>query len=284
MNRATEWRLERARRVAAVYAENPKLAALVVAGSVGTGRADELSDTELDLYWDQPPTDEDRRSVIERVQGEIVYYMPLEDDEWSDAYLVDGLKIEVSSFLVPTIDRYVADVMERYDTATEKQLRFAALQHSIPLHGEDLVHTWRERIAPYPDQLAENLIREHVGFWGWGLVELCVERGDLLLGYNMLTKVQLDILVVLLALNRTYLAHPRGKWLIHVCEGMRIKPARLAERMLFALRQGSLEGAREMDGVISETLALVEREFAQIDLTDIRRNLSLRRPRVGPAA
>lgn len=282
MNQASEWRLERARRVSAAYAENPKLAALVVAGSVGRGWADEWSDTELDLFWFESPTDEDRKQVLERLNGEPVYYYALEGDEWSDAYFVDGLKFEISSFLVSTIDRYITDVVERYDAAVEKQLRLAALQNSLPLHGGDRVQAWRAQIARYPDRLAENVIRENIDFGGWDSVELCFVRGDLLLAYNLLAKVQIQVLAVLLAVNRTYLAHPRGKWLAHTCDGMRFKPERLAERMLFALCVGAVEGAREMDGVIEETFALVEREFPMIDLTNIKRDVRFRRPRVGP--
>jgi hypothetical protein len=44
------WRLAQAGRAAQAYAFNQKLAALTVAGSVGTGLADRFSDLELDCY------------------------------------------------------------------------------------------------------------------------------------------------------------------------------------------------------------------------------------------
>lgn len=277
MNYHSEWRLEKGKQVAAVYAANPKLRALVVAGSVGRGWADEWSDIELDLFWNEPPTDADRKGVIQQAHGTIVYYFPLEGDEWSDAYFVDGLKFEISSFLVSTLDEYVSAVIERYDDAVEKQLRLAALQNSIPLHGADLIHQWRARIADYPDALAEKIIRENIDLGGWDSVEFSFARGDLLLAYDLMSKVQKQILTVLLALNRTYMGHPRGKWLATFAEGMAYKPARLAERMQFALQQGSVQGAREMDAVIEEAFALVEQHFPQIDLTDIKRDMRFRR-------
>ncbi len=46
-NPESEWRLEKGKRVAALCAQNPKLRALVVAGSVARGWADEWSDLEL---------------------------------------------------------------------------------------------------------------------------------------------------------------------------------------------------------------------------------------------
>lgn len=280
MNHESEWRLEKGKQVAALYAKNPKLAALVVAGSVGRGWADEWSDIELDLFWNEPPTDDDRKSVIEAAAGTIAYYFPLEDGEWSDAYFVDELKFEISSFLVSTLEQFIADVVEKYDDAMEKQLRLAALQNSIVLHGDDLIQRWRVKIVNYPDALAEKIIRDNIDFGGWNSVEFAFARGDLLMAYDLMTKAQKQTLTVLLALNRTYMGHPRGKWLQHFAEGMKYKPTRLAERILYALREGNVQGAREMDGVIEEIFDLVEQQFPQIDLTEIKHDVRFRRKRV----
>jgi len=280
MNHQTQWRLGKAKQIAALYAQNPKLCALVVAGSVARGWADEWSDVELDLFWNEPPTDDDRKRVIAAVNGEIEYYFPLEGFEWSDAYLVDGLKVEVSSFLAATIDELIRVVIQEYDTDTDKQLRFAALQNSIPLHGAEQIAAWRAKLAHYPDELVCRVIAENIEFGGWNSVEMLFERGDILLAYDLLVKTQKQVLAVLLALNRMWMAHPRGKWLVQVADAMKYKPARLAERMMFALRDGSVQGAREMHAVIEETFALVEKHFPDMDLTAAKREARFRRARI----
>ena len=48
---------------------NPKLAALTVAGSVGSGLADGFSDLELDCYWSSAPGDADRTGPINALGG-----------------------------------------------------------------------------------------------------------------------------------------------------------------------------------------------------------------------
>lgn len=277
MNYDSQWRLELGKRAAAIYAQNHKLAALVVAGSVGRGWADEWSDIELDLFWHEPPTDDDRKSVIQALNGALVYYYPLEEDEWSDAYFVDGLKFEVSSFLASTLGRYIADVIENHDTATEKHLRLAALQNSIPLVGTDLIQGWRASIAAYPEPVAEKIIRDNIDFGGWNSVEFAFARGDLLMAYDLMAKTQKQVMTVLLALNRIYMGHPRGKWLRQFADAMRFKPANLAERLLFALRAGSVEGAQSMNSVLAETFDLVADQFPHIDLTDIKKDVWFRR-------
>ena len=65
------WRLALAERAARAYASNQKLAALTVAGSVGTGLADRFSDLELDCYWFDPPGDLDRSGPVHVLGGEL---------------------------------------------------------------------------------------------------------------------------------------------------------------------------------------------------------------------
>ncbi len=61
---------------------------------------------------------------------------------------------------------------------------------------------------------------------------------------------------------------------------MNIKPARLAERMMFALREGSVHGARELHGVMEDTFALVEQQFPEMDIAEAKRDARFRRARV----
>jgi hypothetical protein len=84
----TTWRLDVARRVAAVYAGNPKVAATAAVGSVGSGIADEWSDLELDIYWHAPPSDEDRRRPIDVLGGHVEQSWPYSerDEEWGEEY------------------------------------------------------------------------------------------------------------------------------------------------------------------------------------------------------
>ncbi len=59
VNPHVAWRMAVARRAARPYRQNPKLAAMTVAGSVGAGIADQFSDLELDCYWSAAPSDAD---------------------------------------------------------------------------------------------------------------------------------------------------------------------------------------------------------------------------------
>lgn len=66
-NEPLERRLAIAEKAAAAYIANPRVAAVLVAGSVARGLADTNSDIELDVYWSHPPTDDERVAAVEGV-------------------------------------------------------------------------------------------------------------------------------------------------------------------------------------------------------------------------
>ena len=104
VNKATEWRLDFAQRMARIYSENPKVQVVVISGSVSRGQADGYSDIELDLFWQEPPTEAERLRPVERVNGRLIMLAPYEGEEWSEDYTVNGVQMDLSNFLVATID------------------------------------------------------------------------------------------------------------------------------------------------------------------------------------
>lgn len=92
------WRLDVASRAARHYAGNSKLAALVVAGSVGAGLADRFSDLELDCYWFTAPGDSDRTGPIDAMNGELeaLWDYDEDDEEWSEDYRLGDLHLTVA--------------------------------------------------------------------------------------------------------------------------------------------------------------------------------------------
>lgn len=75
------WRLALAEQAGRAYASNQKLAALTVAGSVGTGLADRFSDLESDCYWFDPPGDLDRSGPVHALGGELEALWDYDQDE-----------------------------------------------------------------------------------------------------------------------------------------------------------------------------------------------------------
>ncbi|HRQ38393.1 MAG TPA: DUF4037 domain-containing protein [Chloroflexota bacterium] len=284
MNEAGRWRLELARQMAGLYAQNAKVAAMVVAGSVGHGRADAYADIELDIFWHEPPTDAERQQPIQELNAEIIEFWPLEDDEWSEDFLVGPMQYDISNFLVSTIDRTIADVVAG-DTAVLKQCRLAGLRHGVAVVGRELIEQWQAQITPYPDALRREMVAENLNFPAlgiWYMRNVLAVRQDWLMLADVLVRMQRRMMGALLGLNGLYLAHPGYKWLNETIAEMSLTPPDLAARLQninFVTPTAAIEPLHQL---LEETIALAEQELPDLDFSGARRAIGRRRTAVYP--
>ena len=106
MESAPVWRQDVARSIAPQYAAIPQVAAVILGGSAARGHADQFSDIELGVFWSTPPTDVQRRAVVNALGADLIAmyaYEPAEE-AWCDDYMVgraaadqprSGLLVEV---------------------------------------------------------------------------------------------------------------------------------------------------------------------------------------------
>jgi predicted nucleotidyltransferase len=269
MSQATAKRKALAQRIAPAYAANPKVRAVLLAGSVARGTADDFSDIEIDVFWAEAPSDDELSVAIERA-GATLLYRAADENEWADGFFIEGIKVDTSQFLVSTVERWLDAVVEQADTDVEKQLLIAAIQHSQALHGVDLAERWRAHAADYPDSLVRAMVEQYLVFRPRALLEMFAERDDLLILYRGLVEVESLIMSVLLGLNRLYIAHPAHKWLDWQVAQMRIAPPDLARRLRGILRDEPRAAVREIHTLIEELFNLVERDLPGFDTSAAR--------------
>ena len=73
-----------AKEVARIYSDDPRVVAVIAGGSVSRGCADEYSDVEIGVFWDTPPSDEDRRAAALRMGGDVWKFDPSGGDRASE--------------------------------------------------------------------------------------------------------------------------------------------------------------------------------------------------------
>lgn len=56
--------------------------------SVSRNWYDQYSDIELFVFWKEPPTDEDRKTPIVRVEGDIIDFHPCEEENGQKVILL----------------------------------------------------------------------------------------------------------------------------------------------------------------------------------------------------
>jgi len=260
-----------AEKMAMVYAENPKVEAIMIAGSVSRNWEDSYSDIELHLLWREAPEDADRMAPIEKVKGNIIDFHEYEDEEWSETYWHKGVKFEISSFLSETITRVVDEVVLHHDTCLDSQCNVASFQDGKPLFGHELLLDLKDKISVYPEALREKMILENLDFGSrWGNREALLYREDWLMLYQVMVSVQSKLMGAMFGLNRMYVHHPVYKWQRQTLDRMSVLPAGFAERMEQVLVLHPVEGLRVLEGVIRDVFAFVEKEMPLMDLRTFR--------------
>src|SRR4028119_869715 len=166
LNSHSTWRLELARKIAPHYTAHARVEAVYVFGSVSYGCADEYSDVELGVIWSQAPT-ENELSALARAAGatsrQESHYI-VEIGAWTDEYFVPGVKIETGHLLRSTIEAVLQDVVRKGDTSLSKQNTISSLQQAIDLYGSELLNSWRDTAAHYPDALARRMVESNLKF------------------------------------------------------------------------------------------------------------------------
>jgi len=257
------WRRDLAEKIAPAYAANRKVAAVAITGSVSRGWADRYSDVEISVFWSEAPSKEERRAAARTVGADALRLWPYDsrNQDWSEDYLVRGVKIDVSHRTVETTARILADVVDRYETTVSKQNLVSAVLHGKPLAGASLLDEWRAKAARYPDGLARSMVREHLGFGPHWWLEMLAERKDLLPLYEIFCAAEKLILCVLMGLNRIY--HPGFKWMDRLIADM-------AARSKQVFRAEPLEGVHMLRHLIDEMFFLIDMSMPEVDISGAR--------------
>jgi hypothetical protein len=281
------WRLRAAERVAAAYGPSPNLAVLAVAGSVGAGFADRWSDLELDCYWSEPPSEDDRRTPTSALGADLREFWDYDEDqeEWSEDYQLGALAVTVSNFTVATAERSLDAVLNDCDLDPVKHYRLAAIGSCRALRGTPTITAWRERAAAYPDALVLAVVESALSperFPGWSAREALAERGDAIAFHSLLAAIAQGVLNAVLAINRTFQPHRLPKWQGRLLGSLPLRPEHLESRLEELWHARPLVALAVADELVYETIALTE-TLLGLQLGALRAALAEQRQPIEPS-
>ena len=258
--------------------KNPKVEAVLLGGSVSRNWDDEYSDIELFVFWKEGPTDVDRKFPINSVNGTVIDFHPFEEEEWSETYVTDGVKLEISNFLTSTIQNIINDVILGFDTDLDKQCLISTVYDGIPLYGEEIISNLKKKVEVYPKDLSVGMINDNIYLGNrWNNREALLKREDWLMLYKVIVSVQTNLMGILFGLNRIYVHHPAFKWQKHSLEAMKIVPNNAFNRFKSILLTHPKESVSELEEIIQEVYELIRTEYPSLDLSEvIDKSLSLR--------
>ena len=288
MNTHSHWRHEFATQVAHYYQSNPNIEAIILGGSTARGHSDQFSDIELGMFWNQAPTEEERRSAVEMMQADLIRIYPYFPDEevWCDDFMLGriipdqsktGVLIEVAHHTTELVDRVLAEVTQHYDPDENKHNLISGLLDGVPFKGETLVNRWKKSARAYPEELRLAVVKKHAQidhFWRW---QMFMERGpNFMLLYQMFSQVEMKILHMLLGLNRVY--YFGFKWMDQVIERLDVSPPHLLRRMNLVYVEPPQKAVTILTELVDETYDLIQTSLSGLDISWYRDVFHYQRP------
>ncbi len=275
-----------AHRLAPLYAALPGVAAFVLGGSAARGNADRFSDIELSVLWHEPPTDEQRRELIEQAGGDLERLYPFEAAEgvWTDDWKLGrrddvpktGISIDMQHYTLCFLEQTIHKTIDQFDPAPFNQGLIAGVVFGTPLHGSQWIEQWRRLVTPYPPELGVAVVNANAQCDHVWRFEMLRHRQNPILAYSMIVGRHERLLHTLLGLNRVYFFG--FKWLGQVCAALPIAPPELLRRSRACYAGDVATAERILGELIEQTYDLIERHMPQIDVARLRRIFRYRRP------
>ncbi len=279
MNRQSEWRADLARQVSPIYAADSRVRAVMIAGSVGRGVADEYSDVEVGVFWSEAPSNDERRALAEGVgfvpPSSLSAFESRPDDPAGeeadeDIYVggdrSSGFNVEIKHKTVDICERVLHEMF--VDGVPHDDRLAEAVAHSIPLYGHDLLARWQAVIARYPAALATRVARERLRLSPWHLAEMFADEGDTMLLREQLSYTVGNLVCALGAVNRVFVMP--DKWMAWSVERLDIAPPELLRRIHWVFALAPHAACREARALVEETFELVNTHLPDVGVEELR--------------
>ncbi len=287
-NPASQWRLAVAGQIAPRYAAYANVAAVVVLGGVARGWADHYSDIDLVVYWNVPPTEAERRAVIEQSSGVLWHLddtLTTEADPtlrywWEDFHIAGdhstGLKIDIGHHLAADMDAIIEAVTQHFDPHPLKHEMLYSIKRGHTFYGHERVAAWARAAGVCPEQLVQRFVEENLRLNPFWFAAACVERGDWVQYNRVVTQFSLAMVKAVAAINREY--YQGVKRQEETLNELPIQPPDFNERLNLITRGDPSQAIAAAYALDDEVLTLAQRHVPQANLDGARDWFHYQRP------
>jgi hypothetical protein len=276
VNDATSARIDLARRNAANFTHDPNVKAIMVVGSVAHGMADDNSDIDSTIFTERSLSQAQYDAICAAAKesgGDLYYGTPA--DGFAVYQYIEGIRCDFGFETIESAERSHSEFLEQPDTDPIKQLVAGGFLDGIALYGEDWIASWQARLARYPESLAVPMVRKHLRFHPWWVLEkMGLDRDEWLFFYEALLEAEQNILGILCGLNRLY--HPgKVKGIAWTIGKMAIRPPDLLPRLEQILRGEPGLAIGRLRELLKETLALIDSRLPEVSTVRTRTVLAM---------
>ncbi len=282
LNYHCKWRLELAKRICEKIkgVEGTKgIKAIIVGGSVARGYADEYSDIEIPIFWDELPNENIRKRIIKELNAECFY--PYNHEAREDNIIVNGFRIDLWHITFQQEEEVIKSVIKDFEVDFGSSNAIDTIRTCIPMFGEEIINAWKTKAKEYPTQIAIENINKVLQSIDSTQVELYLQRENPTLLFEHIANLQKSIFLILLALNKEYF--PTFKWMYKALEGFKIKPDNIEKRFRDVFNYSPEEAFDNTLVIMFETLEMINKIYPEINTSIVLSKLkSARIPHIHP--
>lgn len=254
----------------------------MITGSAAEGVADAFSDLDMTVYYDGALPTEAELHDVRAAHG-------APDREWllgerdggaiAEAYEWNGIQVQIGHVTIAQWESDIAEVVDRHACDTPLHKAMSGTLGSVTVAGAEWMDRWKARIASYPVELQQAMVRTHLRcFPIWYMPHVLDARDAALWQRQMLVEGGYNVLGILAGLNRRYFSPFQFKKMRRFLAGLTIVPDRCAERLDRLASAPPHDAVREYERLVEDTLALVRLHMPDIDVSAASRRLGQRRP------
>jgi predicted nucleotidyltransferase len=276
MNSFSQRLLVIAQQIAQAYTTNPQAKAAMVTGSVAEGEADQHSDLDMSIYYDQLPNEAKLQAVRQQMQGSEPLWTIADRSNGAvlEAYKLEGVECQIGHFTIAALEQDLATVLEQLDVKSPLQKVLSGILICRPLYGESLIQQWQETVTHYPDRLAQAMVEQYLQFVPlWKIQERLATRDTTLWQHQILVEAAQNILGVLAGLNRLYYSTFQFKRMGKFIAQMTIAPDYLGDRLESLFHTELPVAATHLRALVRDTVELVELHMSQVNTSKVRQSL-----------
>jgi len=239
--------------------------AISIGGSRGKGTADDRSDVDFRLYWDQPaPGWPDKVEAYAAFREAMVKWRAKGTE-------IDGCWIRKIGEIDGWLDQWIDGQIIPQDivwTVWGYYLLPDIYHQQIVEDPYGVLAGWKERLRVYPEKLRKAILDKHLEslrYWRGDYHYVSkVQRGDPIFLAGLSARLVHDIMQVLFALNRVYFIGDGSN--LEYARRFEHQPARLEDRVREALYPGPGEDAYvRQRTMLVELIDEVERLVESVD-------------------
>jgi hypothetical protein len=255
---------------------------IAVTGSAARGMADDTSDVEINVWGGAVPPESAWRRWLEGAgANDVSFKFAWEADITTFCWAVcrlDGIWIEVGFSMIEEFEAFIEELVGGSFVDHLRMQMGWTVEQAVPLRTAGRLAAWKQKVATYPEGLAERIVADQTEVWSdphvpgvrWALAA----RGERLGLALRFTWDMQNLLRVLFAINHTW-DHDL-KWTRAPALDLPLKPVQLWERIDAAFTFSDLGRSVDVEQrLIVDALELAQRQGFDVDaaLRSVREGL-----------